>query len=93
MVAFRTPRPGDLAHNPDMCPDWEPNRLPFGLQACAQSTKPHEPGPRVIFEVPGEIFRYKYPVYNCKIAKESGVEPVAWEILCKKVVTETTQVS
>ena len=23
---------GDLAHNPGMCPDWESNRQPSGLQ-------------------------------------------------------------
>ena len=37
-------RPGDLAHNPGMCPDWESNRQPFGSQAGAQSTEPHQPG-------------------------------------------------
>ena len=36
---------GDLAHNPGMCPDWESNQQPFGLQACTQSTEPHQPGP------------------------------------------------
>ena len=36
---------GDLAHNPGMCPDWESNCKPFGLQACAQSTEPHQPRP------------------------------------------------
>ena len=34
----------DLARNPGMCPDWELNRLPFGLQAGTQSTEPHQPG-------------------------------------------------
>ena len=34
----------DLAHNPGMCPDWELNQRPFGLQACTQSTEPHQPG-------------------------------------------------
>ena len=27
-----------------MCPDWELNRRPFGFQAGAQSTEPHQPG-------------------------------------------------
>ena len=27
-----TPRTGDLAHNPGMCPDWELNRRPLGLK-------------------------------------------------------------
>ena len=37
---------GDLAHNPRMCPDWESNQLPFGLQAGAQSTESHQRGPK-----------------------------------------------
>ena len=28
-----TPRTGDLACNPGMCPDWESNQRPFGSQA------------------------------------------------------------
>ena len=39
----RTPT-GDLAPNPGMCPDWESNWQPFGLQAGYQSTEPHQPG-------------------------------------------------
>ena len=35
----------DLACNPGMCPDWESNQRPFVLQASAQSTEPHQPGP------------------------------------------------
>ena len=35
---------GDLACSPGMCPDWESNQQPFGLQAGAQSTEPHQPG-------------------------------------------------
>ena len=38
------PPAGDLASNPDMCSDWEMNRQPFGSQASAQSTEPHQPG-------------------------------------------------
>ena len=34
----------DLARNPGMCPDWESNWRPFGLQAGAQSFEPHQPG-------------------------------------------------
>ena len=44
MVASLTPPPGDPAHNPGMCPDWESNSQPFGSQASAQSTEPHQPG-------------------------------------------------
>ena len=38
------PPTGDLACNPDMCPDWESNRRSFGWQAHTQSTEPHQPG-------------------------------------------------
>ena len=34
----------DLAGNPGVCPDWELNWRPFGLQGSAQSTEPHQPG-------------------------------------------------
>ena len=39
----------DLAGNPGMCPDWESNQQPFGLQAGTQSTEPHQLGP--FFEI------------------------------------------
>ena len=32
VVAFRVPTTGDLAHNPDMWPDWESNWQHFGSQ-------------------------------------------------------------
>ena len=44
MVASHTPLTGDLACNLGMCPDWELNQQPFGLQAGAQSIEPHQPG-------------------------------------------------
>ena len=44
VVASCMPPAGDLAHNPGMCPDWEWNQQPFGLQAGTQSTEPHQPG-------------------------------------------------
>ena len=39
-LSFTCP-PGDLAHNPGMCPDWELNKQTFGLQASAQSIELH----------------------------------------------------
>ena len=33
-----------LAHNLGMCPDWELNQQPLGLQAGVQSTEPHQLG-------------------------------------------------
>ena len=44
VVASWAPTTGDLAHNPGMCPDWDLNWRPFGLQASIQSTEPHQPG-------------------------------------------------
>ena len=44
VVASHVPPTGDLARNPGMCPDWEPNQQPFGLQAGTQSTELHQPG-------------------------------------------------
>ena len=49
VVASRMPPTGDMAHNPGMCPDWESNQRPFGSQADAQSTEPHQPGLKAIF--------------------------------------------
>ena len=49
VVASRGPLTGDLARNPGMCPDWELNLPPFGSQAGAQSTEPHQPGPMTLF--------------------------------------------
>ena len=44
VVASHASPTGDLVSNPDMCPDWESNWGPFGLQASIQSTEPHQPG-------------------------------------------------
>ena len=48
-VASHTPPFGDLARNPAVCPDQESKWRPFGSQACAQSTEPHQPGPDLCF--------------------------------------------
>ena len=45
VVASHVPSTRDPALNPGMCPDWELNQQPYGLQASAQSTEPHQPGP------------------------------------------------
>ena len=42
--ASQVPPTGNLARNPDMCPDWESNQQPFGLQASTQSTELHQSG-------------------------------------------------
>ena len=49
VVASHAPSIGDLACNPSMCPDWESNQRPFGLQARAQSTEPHQLGHSILF--------------------------------------------
>ena len=49
VVAFHAPLTGDLAYNPGLCPDWESNWQPFGLQAHVQSTEPHQLGANVFF--------------------------------------------
>ena len=43
-VAPCAPPTVDLACNPGMCPDWESNQQPSGLQAGAQFTEPHQSG-------------------------------------------------
>ena len=44
VVATHMPPTGDLAYNPGMCPDWELNQQPLGLQAGTQFTESHQPG-------------------------------------------------
>ena len=43
------PPTGDLACNPGMCPDWELNGRPYGLQASAQFTEPNQSGLQTTF--------------------------------------------
>ena len=50
VVASHTLLTGDLACNPGVCPDWELNRQCLGSQACAQSTKLHQPGLKNYFD-------------------------------------------
>ena len=52
MAASRVSPTGDLAHTPGMCPDWELNQQPFGLQASSQSTDPHQSGEPQIVLIP-----------------------------------------
>ena len=51
MVASHAPPTEDLDRNPGMCPDWEWNQQPFGWEAGAQSTEPHQPGQNSIVKV------------------------------------------
>ena len=47
VVASHVPHTGELACNPGMCPDWELIQQPFGSQASAQSTEPHQLGLKI----------------------------------------------
>ena len=60
VVASRAPPTGDLACNPGMCPDWESNQRPFGLQDGAQSTEPRQPGLNFIFK-----WLHIMPMFRC----------------------------
>ena len=46
-IASHMPPRWDLARNPRLCPDWELNLWPFGLQNDAQSTETHQSGLKV----------------------------------------------
>ena len=50
-IPLTHPLPGDLACNPDMCPDWELNQRPLALQASTQTNEPQQPGPKKLFKV------------------------------------------
>ena len=65
---------GDVAHNPGMCPDWETNLQPSGLQAGAQSTEPHQPGLNIYFNYfivvqvqlsPCSCHHFPHPIHHC----------------------------
>ena len=57
VVTSCAPPTGDLTHNPGLCPHWELNLQPFGLQASPQSTEPHQPGWRwAYFHLPDYLF-------------------------------------
>ena len=60
VVASCAPPTEDPARNPGMCPNWESNLRPFGLQASAQPTEPHQPGHQVLSDYLGELF---FPLY------------------------------
>ena len=65
MVAPYVPPTGNLALNLGMCPDWESNKQLFGLQAHAQSTELHKPGPITFF------FFYQVPQHPSHLASIS----------------------
>ena len=62
VVASHTPPTGDLAHNPDMCPDWESNSLSFGSQASSPSTEPHQPGLHFNWDSLNPLFSFSHSV-------------------------------
>ena len=54
------PPTGDLACNLGMCPDWELNWQPFGLQAGTQSTEPHQPGHEQYFKIRVHMLLFRH---------------------------------
>ena len=60
-----TPPTGDVACNPGMCRDWELNQQPFGSQVSAQSTEPHQPGPKLLFYLCVWERGYRYLFFYC----------------------------
>ena len=68
-VAYHVPPPGDLAHNPGTCPDWESNWRPFGSQASSPSTEPHQPG----LHIPVLKSMLSYVQAICSFSSLSGI--------------------
>ena len=64
VVASHVPPIGDVACNPGMCPDWESNQRPFGLQVSAQSTEPHWPGLKKTVLKGADIIRTTTKMYD-----------------------------
>ena len=56
------PPTGDLACNPGMCPDWESNWRPFGLQAGTQPTEPPLPGPQIALALRTHYLKPSFPL-------------------------------
>ena len=52
-------------HSPGMCPDWESNQRPFGSQASAQSTEPHQPGLFASFNHTSVVDTFKEVAQTC----------------------------
>ena len=78
VVASYMPPTRDLACNPGMCPAWEVNQRPFGSQASAQSTEPHQPG-----NTAGFLIRLEN-VFWSKFIKDGN--PVAqWQHVCLQI--------
>ena len=81
VVACCTPPVGDLAHNPDMCPDWELNWQPFGSQTPAKVWTYFKtsalPKTRLIFPQPGPIQLVSIRATGShKAHKEPGTPPL-----------------
>ena len=80
------PTTRDLAHNPGMCPGWESNQRPFGLQAGAQSTEPHQPWLKSVFlrrcKIP-ELGSDKTETRIQLFCLHSTVLALSWEQLAK----------
>ena len=62
-----------------MCPGWEPNQRPFGLQAGTQSTEPQQPGRQPTFS------QLTYTVVSVSGAQHAGRQLY----ITYKVITQT----
>ena len=72
VVASYTPSTGILSCNPGVCPDWESDWQPFGLQVGTQSTEPHQPG-HLICSFKINVFKnmhvYIYIIFKVHVPK------------------------
>ena len=75
-VASHMPLTGNLACNPDMCPDWELNQWPFGFKAGPQFTEPHQPG----------LFHCFY-VYICLLSLTTTCIKARWKFASCLLIT------
>ena len=64
LVASHKPPAADLARNPSVCPDWESNWEPFGLQASTQSTEPHQPDLQFFILIKYTLVAFERAVYS-----------------------------
>ena len=63
---------GDLAHNPGMCPDWESNLRPFGLQAALNPLSRTSQVLRCVFPRPRQSARQVLAAYTVVCVASRG---------------------
>ena len=65
VVASHVAPTGDLACNPGMCPDWESNRRPFGLQPTLIPQSYTSQGPHCGLNLQFPVVHDDVPVFTC----------------------------